>query len=146
MTIWPWLDFEWWLCNSYYRRKLRRAPLSAFSHGKRWNRLFTVKGTFSRFRRRSSARTCTPAKSKRLKILLTIYTCYQMHRPPQRSATLAYFCHSSPLGGTHTADTVSESLACLFIAVDIVQLRCSAAWGGRWILNRVLIQLKCHCL
>lgn len=96
-------------------------------------------------RRRSFAPTCPRAKMRQLKIFLTIDACYQIHRPLQRSTMLAYFCHTRPLGNTHCWHRLWVSGLCLFIAVDIVQLRYSATVqgkvegeGGEWWIQNTL--------
>lgn len=81
--------------------------------------------------------TCPCAKMRQLRILVTIDTCY--HRPTQRSTVLAYFCHSRPLGNTHCWHCLWVTGLCLFIAVDIVQLRYSptvqSGEGGDLMVN-----------
>ena len=88
-------------------------------------------------RDRSFAWTCPCAKIRQLRILVTIDTCY--HRPAQRSTVLAYFCHSRPLGNTHCWHCLWVTGLCLFIAVDIVQLRYSptvqSGEGGDLMVN-----------
>lgn len=123
MPLWPWLDFEWWLCNSYSRRKLVLACRRFLSREcgriaclllKKHSPVFDAGALPEHVR--------TPYQDD-WKPFLMIDTCHPKHRPPQRSALLAYFSHNRSLGITHCWRRLRHSplfiYSCWYCTADV---------------------------
>lgn len=132
-ALWPWLDFEW-LCNSNSRRRLVRAPSARCSTADVSLGCFRLKTFLEKKKKTHSAVWTHEAGVLPEHVRVPKWgNCksFWLLTPAIRSTALrrgqpwlAYFCHTRPLGEhTHCWHRLWVSGLCLFIAVDIVQLR-----------------------
>lgn len=123
MPLWPWLDFEWWLCNSYSRRKLVRARnVGVFSLGNVVESPVYGSSNILRVRRRSVARTCPCAKPERLKSLFDYWHLPAEAAPSAEVSLAGVFLSWQPAGITHCWHRLSHSLfiySCWYCPADM---------------------------
>lgn len=130
---WPWIDFEWLLCNSNSRRTSRTwfsgrrtKKSTALSIGLPVPGLLPEHVPVPKWTNLKALWLLTPASGS----------------PPSAEVTHGCAYLSQETAGEHTADTGSVSQwHGLFIAVDIVRLR------GKWAVNAEhynLTRMRCH--